>query len=403
MAVTEVITYNDLVNRMLDGPFGQLARDGRNARLAKRATLRAYRDLPAMYRWSYFERTGSFTTTAPQTTGTIAYDHTGHASGERIATISGATWPANAYDYQLIVGTSTYEITRYISTTLVQLAEADNPGEDIAAGTAYTLARTRYPAPVLMRRCSDPVELATGQCLEPLLPNDAVQNLVTSYTPQREICYSLRGGYGTGKLYFELSPPPNSERHYNYVYELAPRPLETELANAGTVTVAAGSTTVTGTSTAFADKHVGSILRFSSNGTNYPTPPEGDLVADNPYVAQRTILSVASTTSLTIDSAVSAATTYTDVKYTISDPLDVEPFAMLSALERLTVAYLAEDLDRRPAQERLNWKAMFERDLIRAKIADNTQRDAVGPVVDRRFWNLRDWLITESYGGSVIT
>lgn len=391
---TEILTYQDLVNRLLDGPFNQLTRDGRNARIAKRAVLRAYRDLQTMHQWSYLERRGQLTTVASQETGTVVYDHTG-GSSERLVTLTGATFPTDAQYYSLLIGTRVYQIQQYLSSTTIQLREDTNPGADVAA-TAYTLFRSKFPAPVGLRRVSELVDMNTGTWLSGITNAAMIDYLATSYTPQYEVCFTVRNtGATIGGLDFELAPPPSVERTYDYAYEASCRPLLTEKEYAGSVTVNSGATTVTGTGTAFAAKHVGSIIRFSDGSVNHPTPPEGSIEGDNPYLAQRTIMSVASSTSLTIDSSLSAATTYTGVKYVISDPLDVEQFSMLSALERLSIAYFAEDIDRSPPEERRNWMGAFQSDLVRAKIADG-QMLSSGWVPNRQSYNLRDWLIAEA-------
>lgn len=405
MASTEILTYQDLTERLLDGPFGQLTRDGRNVRLAKRAVIRAMRDLPSFHKWTYYERLNKFTTVAPQTTGTIQYDHADHASGERVLLLTGTTWPTNAYLYNIIIGTATYDVSAYIDTTTIQLAPNNNPGADIAAGTSYNLYRNLYPAPVDMRRCSDPVDLARGETLTPVEPKEGIQILVGSYQPQQETHYTVRNADNYfGALVFEVIPPPNTARRYDYVYERAARPMLTEKYSTGTVTATANDTTIAGTATVFSSAHVGAIIRISANGTSEPTAPEGYLDVDNPYVgSQRSIMSVTNATTLVIDQPISASTTYTDVKYTISDPLDVEPHAMLSAAEKLAISYFAEDLGRGDEKERRRWHQIFRESLLAARISDNTMRDAGESMYDRRFFNLRDWLVQEAAGGSVIT
>src|SRR5690606_39277107 len=63
-------------------------------RIARRAVLDAYREFPLRDDWGYFKRRGQFITEASQSTGTIAYDHSG-GDHERMLTLSGATWPDN--------------------------------------------------------------------------------------------------------------------------------------------------------------------------------------------------------------------------------------------------------------------------------------------------------------------
>jgi len=137
-----------------------------------------------------------------------------------------------------------------------------------------------------------------------------------------------------------FGPAPSTAQTFTATYAAKPRPLFYENYHAGTVGIS--STTVTGVDTAFDSKMVGSIIRFpdSTSKEELPTGPAGSTSgAYNPYVAERTITAVASTTSLTIDATVSE--TVTASAYTLSDPVDLEPFAMRTAFIRLAEFYYA--------------------------------------------------------------
>jgi len=84
-----------------------------------------------------FERTdfGAYTT------GTIEYDHTGSAN-EFEVTLSGvgAEWPAWAATGVITILGVEYTVDARISTTILTLDSSSNPGADVAASTAYSLA-----------------------------------------------------------------------------------------------------------------------------------------------------------------------------------------------------------------------------------------------------------------------
>ena len=334
-----LFTFEDAVDQVLDA--FKLQRTDWMLRQARRAVLDAYRDLPQRHKWPYFERRYQFATVAPQTTGTVAYDHTG-GTYERELTLTGATWPANAWEYGLVIGTEQYAIEDYKSSTVVTLAQHQNPGTDVAALTAYTLYKAFYPLPGDFRRGSHILQLS-GASIDPYYTSyqDVLNAMWSFTTPGQPLRYTVVNDgsyYGVNGILF--GPAPSTAQTFTATYAAKPRPLFYENYHAGTVGIS--STTVTGVDTAFDSKMVGSIIRFpdSTSKEELPTGPAGSTSgAYNPYVAERTITAVASTTSLTIDATVSE--TVTASAYTLSDPVDLEPFAMRTAFIRLAEFYYA--------------------------------------------------------------
>ena len=105
------------------------------------------------HEWSFLSPTESFTINSPQSTGTIQYDHTGNAKGERAILLSSSTFTAETsggWDYSqsmIEIAGIDYQIdSRHASTTL--LLNANNtPGSDIAAGTSYKVHQGNYILP----------------------------------------------------------------------------------------------------------------------------------------------------------------------------------------------------------------------------------------------------------------
>lgn len=399
---TELLTYQDLVERVLDtfGEFTYAA--GRQLRLARRAISTAYHDLADMHDWSYYERRGQLKTVASQTTGTITFDYTG-GSSERLLTLAGATFPTDARLYSVMIANVVYKIQEYLSSTTVQLTEDSNPGADVAAGTSYTLFKALYEAPTNFRNIDFLLDMARGYALQPMTPSDALGLQVGNQSPQQEIGFTVRNaGENYGGLVIELVPPPSAARTYDYMYRVSPRKLTIDKYSTGTVTSSAGSTTIEGASSpAWTDKYVGCIMRIAptDSGSTVPTPPEGNSDGVEPYVAQRVITSVTDTDTLVVNEAFSASTTYTAVKYVISDPVDVEPNAMLSLLERMAEAEFAILTNNK---NQGMWEAAARTELIRAMSADSRMKETTS-LNDRSLYTLRDWAIDEAYVGSVIT
>jgi len=106
--------------------------------------------------WSFLRPIGTVTTDAPYSTGTVGYDHTGGAH-ERLVTLASGTWPTWAYSGSfpaapvtgvfLEVNGRSYTLDSFKSSTLVTLPAGDNPGSDIAAGTAYSISHNDYDLP----------------------------------------------------------------------------------------------------------------------------------------------------------------------------------------------------------------------------------------------------------------
>lgn len=356
-----VFTFEDAVESVLDA--FNVQRTEWELRTARRAVIDAYRDLPNARRWRYFLRQGKITTVVPQTTGTIVYDHTGGAS-ERLVTLTGATWPEDAHLYELLIGDVRYKVEDYKSTTTITLTQDSNPGADVAS-TTYKLVKAKYALPVNYRRGSALVELDNVYWPRYVDPDALLHSMVDSIQPQEPDFYTIRGGgEHYGGLVVEFSPPPSSARTYDFAYEARPRPLRYERYDTGTVAVS--GTTVTGTGTQFEQGMVGSQIRFpyAEKANELPTGIAGSVEGHNPYEFQRTIMSVASATSATLDFTPG---TITSTRYTISDPIDIEQDAMLSAFKRLCETNYARYTSKEDRHER---SAVYQKSLREAAEAD---------------------------------
>lgn len=353
-----VFTYEDAVESVLDA-FNVSNRNDWELRTARRSVLDAYRDLPNARRWKCFHRRGTLTTVATQATGTILYHHTGGAS-ERLVTLTGATWPDDVYLYGLLIGDVQYKIEDWKSSTTLTLTQDSNPGADVAS-TSYTLFKSAYALPTTYRRGSALVELDSAYWPRYVGPDQLLHSMVDTTTPSEPDFYTIRGGgEHYGGLVVEFAPPPSSARTYDFMYEARPRQLRVERYSTGTVAVS--GTAVTGTGTLFEQSMVGSQIRFpyGEKANELPTGLEGD----NPYETQRTIMSVTSATAATLDVTPG---TVSSTKYTISDPVDIEQDAMLTAFKRLCETNYARYTSKEDRHER---SAVYQQALRTAAEAD---------------------------------
>lgn len=322
-----LVTYDDLTSHAID--YGEQARDATTERYARRAVLAAYQDLPNHHRWSYYKQVGRIVTVDDYSTGTVAYDHTGGAS-ERQLTLTSGTWPSWASLGSVVIDTVPYAVATRVSDSIVTLTNAENPGADVAAGTTFTIYRDTYPLPCDFSAIGELVMLNQAYQLQQMSANDwvAMQRSYRGPAVPKFYCITSDPNY-FGELAIRLYPYPDDAYELSFLYQRRPRPLVQHRYTTGTVATTSGSTTLTGTGTAWTSAMVGSVVRIAASGeTEVPTGRDGS----QPYLLERVITGYTSATSLTLDS--DPAQTLSGVKHTISDPVDVEAGAMLTFLQR---------------------------------------------------------------------
>lgn len=325
-------TFQDVVEHLLD-VFEVTRKQSRNYRNVLRSIDTAYRDLPNVTRWKYYDRQATIVTEASYATGTITYDHTGGAS-ERLLTFSGATLPDNFRHYRIIIAGNHYQIEKRLSSSTATLEQEDNPGSDVAAGTTYNSYRSSYPLPIDFRGIGRLFDVGNEQ--ELTIVTDDTQHAQSIFfydspdTPWTAAIRSTGEFYGAIEVVF--GPPPSTSTKYNFLYEGGPQPLRTELHAEGTITTD-GTTTVEGAGTPlWVSKFIGAVLRVSSTST-VPTSKFGSVDGqNNPFNDQRIIHSVTDADTLVTDVLIAAQSA---VGYTISDPIDIQPQAMFTAFLRM--------------------------------------------------------------------
>lgn len=329
--MSEVMTYRDAVEHLLD-VFQVPDSEDRVLRLARRAVDNVYRDIPHRHRWSYFDREYVQIVDASYSTGTIEYDHTG-GTNEREVTLTGGTWPANAAYGVLVISDIRYKIDRRISDTVVTLKSDSNPGADISSGTAYTYMRDAYALPTRFRKLGGVWDMSDDHELSIVGSELHVAATTVFYdSPDTPRHVSIRGSHDLyGRLDLIFVPPPSSIEKYRVSYLAEPRPITLENYSAGTVTTSGTSVTLSG-GTLPETVGEGTVIRFSGS-TTAPTTKYGNISDTlNRYYAQRHVVSRDSGTTLTIDSALDSD--QTGVAYTLSDPIDFEPGAMMNVFLR---------------------------------------------------------------------
>lgn len=361
-------TLADMIEKLLDD--ANVASDPEARRKARRVVLEAYREFPQRDEWGYFTRSGQVRTQADQSDGSLAFDFTGGAE-ERLCTLTGATVPSNGEWFTVVIDGVHYPVERAIDSTTFTLPEAQNPGADVAAGTEYRMYRSIYPVPIDYRVGSAPIELNGWAAPMYVSPAQIVDYLWLNNTAQSwQRAYTIRGG---GKQYsgmvFEFAPPPSTAVTYQFVYQADPRPIgligTSVEYSTGTVSVSGTAATFVGTT--LTSRMQGCVLRLT-NGATIPTGRGGAYGNDNPYAEQRVIEEVLTTTTATIDQAPDG--TFSGVKYTICDPLDIDYHVMLDAFKALCTWKFSEAI-KESRDNTADKEKAWRREFGRARAADH--------------------------------
>lgn len=304
-------------------------------RVLIRAIQAALRELANVRPWVYLTKRHRIFTNAPYSTGTVAFDYTG-GSVERELTLTSGTWPTWAGNGTIAISNVTYDVFRRVSSSIVQLDSVISSAADISS-TSYTLYQDTYTMPADFVASDRAYAETSWGGMEYVQPNQWLQ--VTRYyrsssdTPRY---YTFMGSpRDSGRFCMRVFPYPDSAATIDVIYHRRPRQIYREKYETGTVTSSAGSTTVTGSGTSWDSSMEGSVIRLSSSTSTLPT----DLAGSSPYVVERTVKLVSSATSLTVEESID--TTYTGVKYQISDPIDIDDGAMLEAFYRCCEKHVA--------------------------------------------------------------
>ena len=381
----QVSTYYDAVQwlRHVARSYGQ----GAPAQMIYRAIQSAYRRIQRDHQWRFHLSNGSIRLQDAQTTGTIAYDDTGGSACERQLTLSGSTWPSDVQDWAIQIDDIVCEVERRYSDTVVQLDQVMRPREDVSAGTSYTAYKRWYRFPNDFRSLIQPMEESAG-LRGKYIPPTKMEELSRWWFDTGDIYYytirSAPGLYGARALF--VHGASDEDETYDFLYRRWARPLryhgESADDYAGTISVTADSTTVSGDGTSFdTQRHAGSLLWIGDDASNVPTGWEGGSTSIEPYAEQRSIREVTDTSTLTLDAE--ATTTRSGVKYRITDPIDldvaaIDAFLVCCEAEFSRLAVLSGKSVARNIRQDL--EKSYERALTEAKGADNDvqQRQIVG-------------------------
>jgi hypothetical protein len=360
MARTSLVTWKDLVDHAVDYLGADASSGARKD--GRRASLAAIRELATAAEWSYYHARHRIQAPAPYSTGTVAYDHEG-GTYDRQLTLTSGTWPSWAALGSVVIDNVAYDVATRVSDSVLTLLIDSNPGEDVDSGTSYSIYRDTFDLPCDFVSLGTATVVNHAVVLQPEGASAWLDGQRVYRGPALPRTYHIRGDPNyLGALAIVLFPYPDQAYTLDLLYRRRPKEPQTEEYTTGTVSGEAASATLTGSGTAWAARHEGAVLRVSSDRTTVPT----NTVGQNPFLFERVVTEVTSATAATLDDVLDE--TVSGRKYVLSDLVDIEPGAMLTALWRGVEAQLCRS-------RRMEMRAEADRDyqlaVLRAREADS--------------------------------
>ena len=365
----ELMTFQDAVERIqiahgLRGTVTEL-----NA--ARMAVMDSMRELPAKHSWAYYQRAFQVTSVAPVGSLVGVYDHTGGAV-ERQLTLTTGTWPATAAEGQVLFSENLFKVEKRISDTVVQLSYDSNPGADVAS-TQIVWCQTSYRIGQRVRRILSLSEATTELPLDYLPQQQLIEHLRTTPQPSTPIFFNIHqtGNY-LGMMEIEFAPPPMDVKTYILAIEAQPRPLRV---HSDPFKVNVSGATVTSLDNAFKSYHKGSVLRLGKDA-DAPTGSAGNISEYNPYVEQRIITNVVSSTTVQVSHAFDS--NWSGVGAVITDPLDLDTISLWDFFFAMATRKFAQYS---PVPAKMEVLMATERQTYNTAVANNSyvHTNLIGP------------------------
>lgn len=323
MPTPPVILFADACEHLASFQGGTAA--GAEAEIIRAAVIDANRELGEAMQWRHLERRGQIVFDAPYATGTITYTHS-----SRTVTLAGGTWPTWAKYGRIKIGTLICDVASRTSDAVIVLDEYQNPGQDVAALTAYSLRRNEYPLPGDLKRIAN-LEDENRYWTLTYSNEEALMRLERTLDDRSDTFRwtILSDPDRDGGWVVRLYGYPTTVRTMRFVYEAYPRELKYSgfetAASSGRVSNTAAA--VTASASVVPSDVAGSYLRFGTT-SDYPTGMRGSA----PFAAQGKIESWTNSGAFTL--AADPGTNYASVYYRISDPIEL-PTGLFEAFWRL--------------------------------------------------------------------
>ena len=320
MSQTSIYTFADAMDHALD--YMGAATDPQTERFARKAVQLAILQVQSCRNWTYYYQRGRLNTKAAYLTGTIEY-----VNSTRLMTLTGGVWPTGAADGVIIINTVPYLVTERISDFIIKISTNSNPGADIAAGTNYLIYQEAYTLPVDFGSMGEIIMLGRPRLLTYVKPDEFVLRQRVYLGPLMPIMFTITDDpHRYGSLAIRLYPAPDQVYPIDFAYRRRARALMVSLYSTGTASVTDGLLALTGIGTNWTNRMVGCIIRFAQDATSEDVPT--GITGGSPFFLERVVTAFADGQTLTLDQ--DPQVTLSGVKYSISDPVDIEAGAMLT-------------------------------------------------------------------------
>jgi hypothetical protein len=346
-----MLTYYDAVEHLITSSFGG-PQDSEQTDI-RTAIQRAYSELSTIRDWNYYQTHGRIRFSI-NWNGTVTYSQ----DTKFFDLASGDAFPNNSVLCRMRVNNTVAKIATRVSNTRLLCDPILTPSSDFVSPTAATLYQDTFPLPSDFRSLDSPIDHVAWTRFIYVSADQAMKlENANNLAGPPHAWTVIKDPQGTGWA-IKVIGYPVANSNLDFTYRRLPRRLRISGHEAssrqGTVTIS--DTTVTGTGTAFTSAMVGSVLRI---GTATDSPgSDGSL---QPYQGEAVITAVASATSCTIATSLSA----TGVKYIVSDIVDMAP-GMFNGLLSCATYWLARIRGSKPDNE----FAMYQRDLRLAMESD---------------------------------
>jgi hypothetical protein len=347
-------------------PSGEAQRD------ARRATLNGLRAFANSAQWVYFVQRGRLRLNAPYSTGLVTYTNATRTVTLIPDPVLGGEFPGWAQYGNIQINSVVYQVQANPDPLTLILSATSNPQQDISQPASFMAFQDTYPLPPDCLQIDRLILVNFAWALNYDTPASWLERQRIWRGPAAPRSYTIRGDsqfYGVMAVSF--FPTPDAAYDVDFIYRRVPRALFIDDYTTGTASAVTGSTTVTGSGTSWTSRMLGSCIRLSGDAI---TPPTG-IVGPNPAQVEGVITQVNGPTNVTID--MPSPVTLGGVEFIVSDPVDCEPSAMLTALYRSCEYQMALSRNRKDAPQVL---ASYKDALIQAREADsrNTALEMAG-------------------------
>jgi hypothetical protein len=321
---SDIFTYADMVYRLL--AKRGLTGSSREMYMLRIAVQDALTELAGRAHWRHYQRRVAVTTEQVS-----QYANTSFVASTGLITISTGSWPTSAAFGEIVYGEHRYKVVSRNSSTELLLSSVTAPAANFT-GTV-TWMRPSYTLPFQIKQIRSVMDEDASRPLEYMDPVEAIRHRKLARTTGQSLRYTVRPSENyMGLMEIEFSPVPATAKRFEIGMVIRPRPFSTFELTGTDGAYTSGSYEFTSASANFTSQHVGCILRISPSSTL----PKGRTQFDDArsdYAIQTFIKSVTNATTVVVTEAFT--TTGSAKGYTVSDPADINPLTMLSALEAL--------------------------------------------------------------------